>query len=314
MKKGANMENRIYKVDVIIPTYKPDEQVVMLIRRLLKQTYPIHEIHIVDTETEVFPEKLYSLSKKVRVSRISKEEFDHGGTRAKAAEESEAEIIVFMTQDAMPINNKLLEELLIPFENEKVAVSYGRQLADKTCGEIEQYTRIFNYPEKSRIKSFEDIEKMGIKAFFCSDVCAAYRKNIYDELGGFVRKTIFNEDAIMAANMLKNGYLIAYAADAKVLHCHNYTCIQQFKRNFDLAVSQADHPEVFADIKSESEGIRLVKNTAKYLCKIGKPWLIVSLIAKSGFKYMGYLVGKNYQKMPEWMILKCTLNKEYWKK
>lgn len=303
-----------YKIDVIIPTYKPDEKVVMLLQRLLKQTYPINEIHIVDTETGIFPEKIYSLSEKIKVTKVTKAEFDHGGTRAKAADMSSAEILVFMTQDAMPLNDHVLEKLMLPFENEKVAAVYARQVADSSCGVIEQYTRQFNYPSEGMVKSYEDIARLGIKAYFCSNVCAAYRKNVYDKIGGFVKRTIFNEDSIMAANMLKAGYSVAYAADAKVLHCHNYNCIQQFKRNFDLAVSQADHPEIFRDVKSESEGIRLVKDTAKYLCKKGKPWLVCSLFLNSGCKYMGYLAGKNYQKLPEWMILKFTSNKEYWKR
>ena len=303
-----------YKIDVIIPTYKPDEKVVMLLQRLLKQTYPINEIHIVDTETGIFPEKIYSLSEKIKVTKVTKAEFDHGGTRAKAADMSSAEILVFMTQDAMPLNDHVLEKLVFSFKDEKVAAAYARQVADSSCGVIEQYTRQFNYPSEGIVKSYEDVARLGIKAYFCSNVCAAYRKNVYDEIGGFVKRTIFNEDSIMAANMLKAGYSVAYAADAKVLHCHNYNCIQQFKRNFDLAVSQADHPEIFRDVKSESEGIRLVKDTAKYLCKKGKPWLVCSLFLNSGCKYMGYLAVKNYQKLPEWMILKFTSNKEYWKR
>ena len=307
------MINQVYKIDIIIPTYKPDEKVVMLIQRLLKQTYPINEIHIVDTDTGKSLEKICALSERVRVSKVIKADFDHGGTRRKAAQESVAEILVFMTQDAMPVNDKMLEELLQPFENNNIAAAYARQVADKSCGEIERYTRAFNYPKESMVKTYEDIERLGVKAFFCSNVCAAYRKSIYDELGGFVKRTIFNEDSIMAARMLKAGYSVAYAADAKVLHCHNYNCMQQFKRNFDLAVSQTEHPEVFNEVKSESEGIRLVKDTAKHLCKIGKPWLVFSLVLKSGFKYMGYLAGKNYQKIPKRLILKCTSNKDYWR-
>lgn len=313
MIKGEKMKEKKYKVDVIIPTYKPDEKTVMLLRRLLEQTYPINEIHIIDTETGIFPQEIYSLSEQLRVTRISQTQFDHGGTRGKAAQMSDADIIVFMTQDAVPVNNRVLEELLQPFENEKVAAAYARQIADQTCGEIERYTRKFNYPEESMIKSYEDIRKLGIKAYFCSNVCAAYRKSIYDELGGFVKKTIFNEDSIMAADLLKKGYCVAYVAEAKVLHCHKYNCIQQFKRNFDLAVSQADHPEIFVEVKSEREGIRLVKDTAIYLAKIRKPWLIFDLIIQSGFKYMGYLLGKNYYRLPKWLILKLTSNKMYWK-
>lgn len=302
----------IKSVDVIIPTYRPDETTVLLVKKLLKQTFPIHKIHIFDTETGSFPKELKMLDKRVCVTHISPKEFDHGGTRHRGAMESDAEIIVFMTQDALPANDRLIEELIRPFEDEAVAAAYARQLPNSECNVIERYTRSFNYPSESRVKSLEDLETMGIKTYFCSDVCAAYRKSVYTAMGGFERKIIFNEDMIMASKMIHSGVCVAYAAEAKVIHSHNYSCIQQFKRNFDLAVSQAEHPEVFGNVKSESEGIRMVKSTAKYLLKIKKPWLIWTLVMQSGFKYLGYRVGKNYRKIPIRLIRKFTMNQRYW--
>lgn len=299
-------------VDIIIPTYRPDETVVYLIKKLLKQTNPIHEIHIIDTETGIFPKELKNLSDKIRISKIKPEQFDHGGTRHEGAMQSHTDIIVYMTQDAMPVNEYLIEELVKAFDNEKIAAAYARQLPNSKCNVIERYTRAFNYPEQSRIKSMEDLETLGIKTYFCSDVCAAYRKSVYESLGGFEEKTIFNEDMIMAAKIIQSGGLVKYVAEAKVIHSHNYNCKQQFQRNFDLAVSQVEHPEVFQNIKSESEGMRLVKNTMIYLIKIKKPWLIIKLISQSGFKYMGYCLGRKYSQLPMWLIKKCTMNQRYW--
>ena len=301
-------------VDIIIPTYRPDESVVYLMKKLLKQTYPIHEIHIIDTETGIFPKELKNLSDKIRISKIKPEQFDHGGTRHEGAMQSHADIIVYMTQDAMPVNEYLIEELVKAFDNEKIAAAYARQLPNSKCNVIERYTRAFNYPEQSRIKSLEDLETLGIKTYFCSDVCAAYRKSVYESLGGFEEKTIFNEDMIMAAKIIQSGGSVKYVAEAKVIHSHNYNCKQQFQRNFDLAVSQVEHPEVFQNIKSESEGMRLVKNTMTYLIKIKKPWLIIKLILQSGFKYMGYCLGRKYSQLPMWLIKKCTMNQRYWEK
>ena len=299
-------------VDVIIPTYKPDERVVLLVKKLLKQSYPLREIHLIDTDTGIFPEELAQLSDNIKVTHIPKEKFDHGGTRHMGMLKSKAEIVVYMTQDALPANEYLIEELVKPFAEKNIAVSYARQLPDQECKVIERYTRSFNYPKQSRVKSIEDLDTLGIKTYFCSDVCAAYRKDVYESLGGFEEKTIFNEDMIMAAKIIQSGFKIAYIAEAKVIHSHNYSCMQQFRRNFDLAVSQAEHPEIFENVKSESEGIRLVVDTARYLVKIKKPWLIFSLIIKSGFKFLGYRFGKNYRKLPEWLIAKCTMNPGYW--
>ena len=105
---------------------------------------------------------------------------------------------------------------------------------------------------------------------------------------------------------------IAYAADAKVVHSHNYGCLAQLHRNFDLGVSQAQHPEIFDAYPSEGEGIRMVKKSASYVCKIHKPWLLVTLFFQSGFKYVGYFLGKRYKSLPDGVIRWCTSNKTWW--
>ena len=110
------------------------------------------------------------------------------------------------------------------------------------------------------------------------------------------------------------GDKVAYVAEAKVIHSHNYTGSQQFHRNFDLAVSQAQHPEVFEGVPSEGEGIRMVKATAKYLIRSGQPLKIWNLVYQSGCKYIGYFLGKRYEKLPKWVVLKCTSSIKYWKK
>ena len=83
-------------------------------------------------------------------------------------------------------------------------------------------------------------------------------------MGGFSAPCIFNEDMIFAGRAIKLGYSVAYVAEARVIHSHNYSAMQQFHRYFDNGVSQAMHPEVFRGIHSEREGGRLVKNTIKY--------------------------------------------------
>lgn len=157
------------------------------------------------------------------------------------------------------------------------------------------------------------MERLGIKTFFCSNVCAAYRRDIYDKLGGFPLHTIFNEDMIFTGELIKAGYTVAYEADAKVVHSHNYTGIQQFHRNFDLAVSQVDNPQIFSGIRSEGEGIRLVKQTMEYLIRRKKYIQVMKLIYISGCKYMGYLLGKKYKKLPRKFVIWCSMNREYWR-
>ena len=300
-------------IDVIIPVFRPNDELLSLLWMLKKQTVPVRKIIVMITRSEdaVYPD--FSSFGNVETSFLLPEEFDHGGTRDRGISFSDADFVLLMTQDAEPLNNYLTENLLKPFEDPGVAVSYARQLPKKDCRVIERYTRKFNYPAASGVKSVEDLPDLGIKTYFCSNVCAMYRRSVYMELGGFTKKTIFNEDMIFASKAVNAGYKIAYAADAEVLHSHNFTGIQQFHRNFDLAVSQADHPEIFAGISSESEGKKLVKDTAKYLLKSGRFFLVPVLIYQSGMKYIGYRLGKNYRKHSLKFNRFCSMNKKYWR-
>ncbi len=314
---GKNKRSDIMEIDIIIPLYKPGRELFDLLDRLKQQTLPISNIILMNTEEKYFARLVYGTDfvhryKNVQVYHVSKREFDHGRTRRKGVSRSDAPVFVMMTQDAMPADEFLLERLVGALEQD-VAVSYARQLPRDDSSVLERFGRQFNYPDKSCVKSEKDLERLGIKTYFCSNVCAAYRRDVYDRLGGFVKHTIFNEDMIYAAEAVKAGYSIAYEAQARVYHSHDYSCGQQFHRNFDLGVSQAQHPEIFANVRSETEGKRMVKTAVAYLEKNHMRRKIPYFYLQCFCKYAGYFLGRHYAKLPRKLVLTCTASPDYWK-
>lgn len=304
-------------IDVIIPVYRPDEKLERLIEQLNRQTQKPDHVIFMQTMTGTAEDQrvrvILERADHAVVVPVDQNEFDHGGTRNQGASLSDAAYMLFMTQDAVPEDDRLIACMSEAVnQDESIAAVYARQLADNQVGVIEQFTRRFNYPEESFVKDQTDLERLGIKTYFCSNVCAMYRKDIYEKLGGFVTKTIFNEDMILAASVIEAGYKIAYAAQAKVVHAHKYTYWQQLTRNFDMAVSQRQYRQIFEGVKSESEGIRLVKDTIRHLLREGKWYRIPDLIMQSGFKYVGYKLGLNYEKIPMWAVKRLSMNKRYW--
>lgn len=317
-------------VDVIIPVCHPDKKFYKLLEMLSNQTVLPKKVYLLNTETGKQADGTEALQKNIRsffskkkkfgeahpllieIVPIKKTEFDHGGTRHKGAMLADSSFLLFMTQDAVPADEGLIEELL-RFMGQGVDVAYARQLAGLHAGVLETYARIFNYPEKSQIRTKADIEKLGVKAFFCSNVCAMYRRTVYEELGGFPRRAIFNEDMVFASKVLQSGGKVAYCAEAKVYHSHSYTWSEQFHRNFDLGVSQADNPQTFKKVRSEKEGVRFVTEMLRFLWNQHYYMEIVDFLGETMFKYAGYLLGKNYRLLPKELILKCTMNLSYWK-
>ncbi len=305
-------------IDVIIPTYKPDKSFEVLIEKLQNQIIKPNKIILMNTEEKYIKEflvksKILEKYDNIEIHHVSETEFDHGKTRDMGVQFSKAPYFLCMTQDAVPYDNKLIEELLKVLRRENIASVYGKQLARADSHILEEFTRKFNYPDKSCIKSKKNLEELGIKTYFCSNVCAAYKREIYDKLGGFIKKTIFNEDMIYAAGVIKAGYEIGYVAEAQVIHSHYYTGKQQFHRNFDLGVSQADHPEVFKGVPSEKEGGKLVSGTIQFLIKEKRPEQLIPFVYQCGCKYIGYRMGKAYKKLPMSVIMRCSMNGNYWK-
>ncbi len=315
----------MHNIDAVIPTYYPTERLLSLLSMLQKQTVPLRRIYLINTEEDGFlmalakqgmdPESFADRYPQVQVRHISKEEFNHGFARNLGMQLAEgADYVLLMTQDALPFDRELISELLSPFAvDEQMAVTYARQLPEKNAGVTERLTRSFNYPAQSRTKSQKDFETLGIKTYFCSNVCALYKKSVFDKLGGFVDPAIFNEDMIYAGTALQAGYHSAYQAGARVIHSHNYTAMQQFHRNFDLGVSQAQHPEIFQAASSEGEGVQYVKTVIKMLIKEHAIGEIPGFVTGCGARLIGYKMGKKYEKLPRRWILRCTMSPGYWK-
>ena len=294
------------KINVVIPAYRPDEKLIAIIQMLKKQTLAVDRVVIMNTKVtatddarDISAEKVIDTVKsesglEICIYDLSPDEFDHGGTRNIGVSHvsEDCEFVVLMTQDAVPEDEKLIESLYSHFVNENVAAAYARQVAREDSTLAEKFTRSFNYPDEDRIKTEADIEKIGIKAFFCSNVCAMYRRSVYEELGRFVDRAIFNEDMIYAGTLLQAGYSLVYTSEACVIHSHNLSGIEQYRRNKEIARSQSEHPEIFGGLKSESEGIRLVKTSIIKLAKRNKIYLLPVLIWHSGCKYLGFRAGR----------------------
>ena len=204
-----------------------------------------------------------------------------------ALREATGDIVCFMTQDAVPANDKFVENLIAPILSDgEIAISSGRQLPKADARRFEQLVRAFNYTDVSYVRSKADVSKLGIKTYFATDVRAAYRRSQYLELGGF-GKTNMSEDMLMAAKAINAGYKVAYAADAEVYHSHNLTLKEQYRRNYAIGVFLETNKDVVKCESEVGEGSKLVKSVSKSLISEGN---ITELFA-FGFDCAARLLG-----------------------
>ena len=278
-------------ISVIIPVLNAEQDLPLLLKTLKGQRISVDEIIVVDSESS---DRTAAIAEEAgaKVLHVSRKDFDHGKTRDMALRESHGDIVVFLTQDAVPANIDFLGNLIRPLSEEKVAVVTGRQLPKSDAFPMERLVRQFNYPAESHVRSREDVDRMGIKAFFCSDVCAAYNRKIYLELGGFEYPLKTNEDMFYAAKVIRSGYRVAYAADALVFHSHNFTYKEQYNRNYIQGYEIERHRELIGEVRQEDEGMKLVQHVTSGLLRQGQVFDVFRFGMDCFARLMGSKTGK----------------------
>jgi len=300
-------------ISVIVPTYNAAHYLPSLLERLSKQTLSF-ELIIIDSSSTDDTLKI-AQQYADRIISIPQSEFDHGGTRTKAAQTATGEFLVFLTQDALPCSEDALEKLLTSFDHAEVAAVYGRQLPYEHTTLFGKHLRLFNYPESSYVRRLEDAPTYGIKTAFLSDSFAAYRRSAMEKVGWFKNGLIVGEDTHIGAKLLLEGYAIAYAADAQVFHSHSYTPLEEFRRYFDIGVFHTKEAWILEHFgKAEGEGGRYVKSELSYLLSHGAWMQMPEFFLRNALKYAGYKLGRHYAHLPSALVKTLSMHTSWWQK
>lgn len=297
-------------ISIIIPTLNGGQELKALFP-LIPQRSNI-EVIIIDSNSDDDTRQV-ALSYGAKVMQIEREEFNHGGTRNIAAKEAKGDILVYMTQDALLYDENTIDELVKVFNNESIAIAYGRQLPHRDAKAFGSFARLFNYSDESLIKAMKDKHKYGLKTVFMSNSFAAYRRDLLEQVGGFPTNVILGEDMYVASKIIMSGYSIAYVSEAKVYHSHDYSIKKEFQRNFDIGVFHNKESWILDKFSNpEGEGFKLVLSEWNYLIKQKMPYLIPLSFIRNTAKLIGYKIGKHYHILSPSFRKKLSMYKSYW--
>ena len=202
---------------------------------------PQHEVILIDSgSTDGTWETACSFP--IHTHRILPEEFNHGRTRNLGARlaSPKSSYLVYLTQDATPLEN-WLEHLLHPLRKDaKVAGVFSRHIPRPTCS-----------PSMARLMTTEwqqtgtpervvkKVSDLGVyernRAFFAhfSNTSSAIRRSVWEKHPFSPME--FAEDAEWADRVLRAGYTLVYEPSSRVLHSHDYSLWQQLAQNVDHA-------------------------------------------------------------------------------
>jgi rhamnosyltransferase len=300
-------------VALVIPTLNAAKHLDELLPALQAQSFQPKTLLVIDSSSvDETPARFREAGAEVVV--IPRAQFDHGGTRQRAVNRlpPEIDVVIFLTQDAVPADEHTLVRIVAAFADPEIGVAYGRQLPHHGAGAIEAHARLFNYPAEGGVLRSADAVGAGIKATFCSNSFAAYRCRALEQVGGFPSGTIFGEDAAVTGQMLLSGWAKAYAAEACVRHSHNYRLREEFRRYFDVGVMHARSPWLIEHFgKAEGEGRRFVRSELRHLLR-HQPLAIPSAILRSAIKLTAYHCGRREARIPKPLKRRISLNRRYW--
>ncbi len=281
------------QVSVVIPTLNGARYLPMMFQALKQQTVSC-EIIVIDSssddDTEIIAKKHAHVFKK-----IPRERFNHGLTRNWALQLCTHEIVVFLSQDALPFNNRSIERLIQPLRFPPIVMSYGRHIPFPYTRPTEFFFRQYSYPPASRIIEPSLLEKEGVKVLMVSNVFAAYRKSILLEVGGFP-KVIISEDIVAAHRFIEAGYHIAYVAEATVLHAHHFNLWQLFQRYFSAGVFHAQN-QWLSNYKRRRDFLKFAWKQMRFLFYHAPLWIPYALL-ENLIRSIGLTLGKHYRFLP----------------
>ena len=177
------------KVDVIIPVCHGEKKLFKLLESLAGQTVLPEKVVLLNVETgwkedscEELQNQIYKyfgkhklfghkLPLQLEIVPVNEKYFDEGATRNVGAKRTSSPFLLFMKQDAVPADSKLIEELLWSMES-GAGVSWARHVTGPAAGVLKTYVNLYDYPSKSYVRTQEDIKTYGVRAFRISNACS----------------------------------------------------------------------------------------------------------------------------------------------
>jgi len=277
------------KVEIICPLYNAESYIENLHNSILKQKNVDFSVRYLLTESTDKTESILK-SKKLIYDKVEKKDFSHSLTRELAARNSEADIIVFISQDVEPSDENWLYYLVKDIIDGSVSATYSRQITK--FNNLEKYTREKNYPKESKIVSKDDIKDLGLKTFFFSDAASAIKKEVFEQLNYYDNKRLpINEDMYIAHKLITNGYKIKYCSDSIIYHSHNFKLKELYNR-YKLTGQFFKENSYLDDYGTTDSGIKLAMYVLKRVFQEGRILLLFRYPFDMGARFIGMKAGK----------------------
>jgi rhamnosyltransferase len=136
-----------------------------------------------------------------------------------------SEYVLFLNADATPQGPRWLRPLAMALQEPRTAAVFGRQIPRPDCHAVfaHDYARCFGPSrESTRWEHFFSMVNSGL------------RKDVWSKRG-FLETMQYSEDDEYTRWCRAQGFDVVYCPESAVMHSHNYTPAQAYKRSFGEA-------------------------------------------------------------------------------
>jgi rhamnosyltransferase len=297
-------------VTIIIPTYQGKHWLRETLPAIRHQAYSGKvEILAVDSaSTDGTVEQLQQWG--ARVIGISQAEFSHGYARNLAVQHASNEILLFMSQDVLPIGNEWLRGMVHLLDDADIAAAHVQQVPRTGATPLEQFFHQELYPPTSKRYTWQPGQSMMLDQLFFSNVCSITYRGLC-LCFPFSEDIIMSEDQVFAKSLLQAGYDTLYSADVQVFHSHHYTLKQLFRRNFDSAYSLRDITDDTL-LSSARDGLRFIVREAAFLVRGGHWRWLGYLPLYEGARIAGRILGGAADYLPRRWRIRLSMHRHFW--
>lgn len=299
-------------VSIIIPTWQGASHLAQVLPALRTQDYA-GSIEIVAIDSESTDQTVALLTEyAARIQIIPKASFGHGSARNLGTRLATGDVLIFLSQDALPIGRDWLQTLVETVRDQAVGAAYARQIARPDATPLETFFHLDLYPPDSQRYQLAHLQASTLARIFFSNVCSVARREVCLRFP-FDESLIMSEDQAFARALLRAGYTTVYQAGARVCHSHHYDLKTFFRRNFDSAYSLRG---VATDsLGAEAiRGVGFIVRESRYLIEQRKPRWLLYLPIYEATRIMGRLAGKCADRLPRGWQRTLSLHRAYWKK
>jgi rhamnosyltransferase len=302
-------------ISVVIPVKDGGEDLIRCLAGIRsQQTADAVEIVVVDSGS-ADDSLAVARAHQAIVHQIPAHEFSHGASRNLGAGLAHGELLVFISQDAYPVDAQWLSRLTDPLRDDpRLAGVYGRQLAHDGATPPELYFLSFLYGAQARRQRATGVEQLSMDTTLFSNVNAAMPRAVWERFR-FVEDIVMSEDQEWSRRVLLAGFSLAYEPAAAVRHSHNYTLTGAFRRFFDSGASSSR-----AYLAGAQHSARVLRKAAigyatgemTWLWQTGQRRWIPYAVLYESTKMLGLVAGANHRRFPLALKRRLSAMPAYW--